>query len=187
MRVLTLCLLLLTSCTNNNFVDSGLDATADAPSDHRSDLFTDVQSTDAEVADLPTQEVTSDTEAIVDVLVSLGPVQCTATTDCPGMSMCQRTFPGGACLSCGSIDDCPSGTTCEPPGVCIRDCSSDADCNLGTRCDANGKCQARLCPCPAPYTCNTALNPPRCARPSCGGGGECPNPLVCNSGLCVEP
>jgi hypothetical protein len=119
---------------------------------------------------------------------NLGPVDCRVEADCPGLSSCTVTAPGGVCNGCGTDDDCPTGTTCGQVGACVRDCNTDAECSVGKRCNQNGQCVIRQCSvsvqCPAPYVCGGSL----CQRPACGVGGTCPAPMTCGTGnICVEP
>jgi hypothetical protein len=137
----------------------------------------------------PIRDAATDATMLDGPLTNLGPVDCRVEADCPGLSSCTVTAPGGVCNGCGTDNDCPTGTTCGEFGACVRDCTTDAQCSAGKECrPSSGLCAIRQCsvqPCPYPYVCN-GIN--QCARPACGTGGTCPTPMTCGSGnICVEP
>lgn len=158
--------------------------TADAPASD------DGSPGDAPLTDGPAiADAATDASAPDGPLTNLGPVDCRVEADCPGLSSCNVSAPGGVCNGCGSDNDCPTGTSCGQVGACVRDCVNDGDCSAGKRClTGSGVCAIRQCsaqsPCPAPYVCVGTL----CQRPPCGSGGSCPAPMTCGAtNICVEP
>ena len=76
--------------------------------------------------------------------LDFGPIDCAIDSDCPGLSRCSETVPGGACNGCWEADDCPPGTRCTQLGACVRDCTADSECSRGEHClPGVGRCAIR--------------------------------------------
>ena len=114
--------------------------------------------------------------------------QCETSDDCPGISICTASAPGGICNGCGSFSDCPADTDeCSEFGACRRLCDVDDDCPAGQECGGTGfclisQCQRGACP-DLRFGCNAGG---RCERVSCSDGEECPASTECRSGYCME-
>lgn len=80
---------------------------------------------------------------IKDVCTSAVNATCTTDLDCPEFSRCFN----GRCAACNTVQDCPTGLTCNEYGVCVPDnpsiqhCDSATDCENGSVC-INGLCSA---------------------------------------------
>lgn len=114
--------------------------------------------------------------------------QCVTSADCPGISICSSSAPGGICTGCGSFDDCPdSADECSEFGACRRMCDVDEECPAGQSCGVTGYCVIAQCvrgACPdARFDCNAGS---RCERRACSEpDAECPAGTACTSGYCV--
>jgi hypothetical protein len=115
--------------------------------------------------------------------------QCATSADCPGLSTCTASAPGGICNGCGSIDDCPDAADeCSEFGSCARTCTVDSQCPRGQECSGIGLCRISGCvegACPDPaFGCSTGG---LCERVACPVGDECPAGTTCTEGRCIEP
>lgn len=126
--------------------------------------------------------------------LSLGP-DC-STEACPSGMRCvddgcgQHCKPSGA--TCATSADCPSGSTCDAGGRCVRtdaSCASSMDCPPGFSCDAGSCADRRIgCTasdfdrtCPYNFVCSVWDGAPYCVRAmprcvsdaNCGPGASC--------------
>ena len=116
------------------------------------------------------------------------PGQCASDADCPGMSTCTAAAPGGICIGCATLADCPQSTDeCSGFGACRRACDQDEDCPRGQGCARTGFCRILACVegrCPDElFGCNSSE---LCERRPCSDDLSCVSGSTCVRGLCIE-
>lgn len=135
-----------------------------------------------------------------DVVTDCGATRCSGNTcvprtcedddDCEGELVCEES----QCRE-PNRGDCETDDDCEVEGdVCVMGtCSAPVECEDVDDCEDGQQCFEGVCrdPCdtdddcaPPFFRCDQASNE---CRPGCFNDGQCPDPLICESLLCVDP
>lgn len=85
------------------------------------------------------------------------------------------------CVDLSKDPDCPAN--CSADGICATGLcpAKDVDCHdVGTACGTDLQCTTRMCR-------SDLQHPDKYCTKNCGSNTDCPSPMTCLSGVCVQP